>query len=208
MILALARHLAPPLPPAGCWPVCAGLDFLRAAAWHERALAEHDERLLQPITYLVLHDAQGRVWSYARSGGDTRVLGRRSIGVGGHVDAGDACHDAQGRLDPAVTLRHALLRELREELAAQADALTEPRLRAAIYEGHSAIGRVHLGLLYSARWLHAQAPQPCAGEALEGLGFVALADVASDARYELWSRLAAGHLLAHAAPPSAPVAIP
>lgn len=199
MILALARTHIPPLPIAGCWPLSDGLDFLRAAGWHERALAEQDESLLQPIAYLVLHDAQGRAWSYARSGGDTRMLGRCSIGVGGHVDAGDACNDAQGRLDLAATLRRALLRELQEELGVQADALADLRLLCAIYEGHSAIGRVHLGLLYSAQWMGAQVPTSRAGEALQGLGFVPLTDVVNDPRYELWSQLAATHLLANAA---------
>lgn len=204
MILALARHLAPPLPVAGCWSLPDGLDFLRAAGWHERALVEQDESLLQPIAYLVLRDAQGCVWSYTRSGGDARVLGRSSIGVGGHVDTGDACHDAQGGLDPAATLRHALLRELQEELGVQADVLVGLRLLGAIYEGHSAIGRVHLGLFYSAYWIAPQAPVPRAGEALQCLGFVPLASVATDPRYELWSQLAAGYLLANAASSAAP----
>jgi predicted NUDIX family phosphoesterase len=127
--------------------------------------------------------------------------------VGGHVDAGDACHDAQGRLDPAATLRRALLREVLEELGVQADALTDLRLLAAVYEGHSAVGRVHLGLLYSAQWIAAQAPAPRPGEALNALGFVPLANVATDPRYELWSQLAAVHLLTKAAHCPVPTSI-
>ncbi|MBP8225570.1 MAG: hypothetical protein KAX59_05415, partial [Acidovorax sp.] len=69
------------------------------------------------------------------------------------------------------------------------------RLRGLIYEGLSAVGRVHLGVLYTAQWLPAAPPQPRAGEKLAGLGFMPLVQVAQDARFELWSRLAAQHLL-------------
>jgi hypothetical protein len=60
------------------------------------------------------------------------------------------------------------------------------------------VGRVHVGVLFTARWLPAQQPQEMAGEALRGLGFCDVQDVANNPKFELWSRLAAQHLL-HAA---------
>lgn len=196
-ILTLPRTQAPSLPESGCWPI-ANLDFLQPPLWRLRAEVEHDETLLQPIAYLVLLNEAGQAWCYQRAGGDARVDGRLSCGVGGHVDAADAVaavpKETNTLLDAEATLRRALLRELTEELQATAADLHELRLQGLIYEGLSAIGRVHLGVLYTALWRHTDAPLPRPDEALQGLGFMDLNAIATDARFELWSRLAAQHL--------------
>lgn len=198
MILTIPRVQAPRLPESGCWPV-ANLDFMQPPLWRLRAEVEHDENLLQPIAYLVLLNQNGQAWCYQRAGGDSRVDGRLSCGVGGHVDAADAVADgpeeAGTLFDAEATLRRALLRELTEELHATGADLHELRLRGLIYEGLSAIGRVHLGVLYTAQWRHAEAPQARPDEALQGIGFIDLGVIAADTRFELWSRLAAQRLL-------------
>ena len=191
-ILTIPRPQAPPLPGTGCWLIAA-LDFLQSPLWRERAEVEHDESLLQPIAYLVLLNEEGQAWCYQRAGGDGRLDGRRSCGVGGHVDFADA--QTRTPFDAEVTLRRALLRELTEELQATAADLHALRLRGLIYEGFSAIGRVHLGVLYTAQWRNTQAPQPRPDEALQGLGFIDLTLIPADPRFELWSRLAAQRLL-------------
>lgn len=197
LILTIPRTQAPRLPESGCWPVT-NLDFMRLPQWSARAQVEHDESLLQPIAYLVLLNAAGQAWCYQRAGGDARVDGRLSCGVGGHVDAADAVAAAPAEagtlFDAESTLRRALLRELAEELQATAADLHELRLRGLIYEGLSAIGRVHLGVLYTAQWRHTEAPQPRPGEALQGIGFIDLGVIATDPRFELWSRLVARRL--------------
>ncbi|GAB4403094.1 MAG: hypothetical protein OHK0048_21620 [Rhodoferax sp.] len=221
--LVLPRTHAPALPAQGCWSV-RDWGFLAHALWMPRALAEHDETRLQLIPYLVLRRDPDRVWAYQRTGGDARLAGRCSIGVGGHVDTADAAspgaagpapspqdrpncsqnESALGNLEKRhgpispqaieATLQHALWRELAEELAASPDDLIDLRLHGLIFEGHSAVGRVHLGLLYSARWQPAAPPQPVAGEALLGLDFVSVHAAACDTAFELWSRLAAQFL--------------
>lgn len=192
-ILTLPRTQAPSLPESGCWPV-ANLDFLKPPLWRQRAEVEHDETLLQPIAYLVLLNQSEQAWCYQRTGGDTRVDGRLSCGVGGHVDATDAVTETGTPFDPEATLRQALLRELTEELHATAADLRELRLQGLIYEGLSPIGRVHLGVLYTAQWRHTEAPQARPGEALQGQGFMDLRAISTDPRFELWSRLAARQL--------------
>jgi predicted NUDIX family phosphoesterase len=195
LILTIPRHQAPALPDAGCWPV-ADLAFMHPPLWRERALVEHDETLLQPVAYGVLFNGAGEVWCYRRAGGDARVDGRLSCGVGGHVDAQDATTiNAPDTFDPEATLRRAWLRELAEELQADALHLADVRLHGLVYEGQSAIGRVHLGVVFSARWVAPVPPQPPAHEALCGLGFMPLAAIVADDRFELWSRLVASHLL-------------
>jgi predicted NUDIX family phosphoesterase len=77
------------LPEAACWPI-ADLNFMHPPLWRERAQVEHDETLLQPVAYGVLLNDAGEVWCYQRAGGDERVDGRYSCGVGGHVDAQDS----------------------------------------------------------------------------------------------------------------------
>lgn len=197
MILTVPRTQAPALPEAACWPVD-GLAFMHPPQWHERAAVEHDETLLQPVAYGVLLNNAGEVWCYQRTGGDARVDGRYSCGVGGHVDAQDATAATPATFDPEATLRRAWLRELAEELQAAPLHLADVRLHGLVYEGLSAIGRVHLGVVFVARWCGPTPPQPRAGEALLALGFMPLAHIATDARFELWSRLVASHLLGQA----------
>jgi predicted NUDIX family phosphoesterase len=210
-ILTLPRTHAPALPESGCWPVH-NLDFLHAAVWQSRAQAEHDEAWLQPIPYLVLRNPAGQLWCYQRCGGDARLDGRCSCGVGGHVDLQDAqpplqnydfdsCLRTPGKgyrpissINLQATLQRTLLREVAEELGAGAADLGQLTFQGLIYEGLSAIGRVHLGVLFSAQWLPAQPPQPVAGEALRGLGFQDASAIANNPQFELWSRLAARHL--------------
>lgn len=211
-ILTIPRTHVPALPEAGCWAIDS-LDFLQAAQWQERAQAEHNEAWLQPIAYLLLRNAFGHIWCYQRTGGDARLDGRCSCGVGGHVDAQDAVpslphnyFDSASRpsdkpcrsispLNAQATLRRALLREAAEELGAAEADLQDLGLQGLIYEGLSAVGRVHLGVLFSAQWQPDLPPHPVAGEALLGLGFRPASGIAGNDQFELWSRLAAQHLL-------------
>lgn len=206
-ILTIPRPQAPALPEAACWSV-ADLGFINPPQWRERALVETDETLLQPVAYGVLLNDAGHAWCYQRAGGDERVDGRLSCGVGGHVDAQDAQHPTHGParmpeaappFDAEFTLRTAWLRELSEELQADALHLADVRLHGLVYEGLSAIGRVHLGVVFVARWCGPTPPQPRPGEALRAEGFVPLASIAIDPRFEHWSRLVAQHLLTQAA---------
>lgn len=211
-ILTLPRPHAPALPESGCWPVT-NLNFLNAGVWQNRAQAEQDERYIQPIPYLLLRNASGHVWCYLRIGGDARLDGCCSCGVGGHVDLQDAQPLFAGHaidrnlrtpdkgyrpiasINPLATLQHALLREVAEELGAGAADLNQLTFQGLIYEGLSPVGRVHLGVLFTAQWLLEPPPQPVAGEALLGLGFQPASAIASNAKFELWSRLAAQYLL-------------
>lgn len=183
-ILAIPRAQAPALPSQGCW---AWTDFsaLPAPVWRERAEIEQDETLLQFIPYVVLRNSDGELWCYARTGGDARLDGRWSCGVGGHVE----------EIDDAANLRQTLAqtarREMLEELGITAESPPPLNACALIYESHSAIGRVHLGVLSIADWAERHPPEPPAHEALTPIGFLPPATIASDPRFELWSRLAA-----------------
>ncbi len=198
-ILTIPRHQAPKLPVSGCITTDV-LDFLHPPLWQARANVEHDERYLQAVVYLLLFNTAGQVWCYQRVGGDARLDGRCSCGVGGHVDQQDAqdAQDASQPFNAVTTLHQTLLRELGEELQMTPADLRDVRLCGLIYEGLSAVGRVHLGVLYTAVWCGAHDPEPQPNEKLASLGFVDLEDICAQPRFELWSRLAAQYLLQHA----------
>jgi predicted NUDIX family phosphoesterase len=182
-ILCTTLTACPDLPEAGVWPFDPrpAREALHAVP---RAEAEHDERYLQWVVYLVVQRADGALWAYRRGTGDARLQGRFSVGVGGHVDAGDAA------VDLCATLQTAVRREITEELS-EVDAaalLAQPlEPRAFVYEGLSAVGRVHLGVVFLAAWTELDPPS-FREAGLRSLGFLPAADVADDPRFELWSR--------------------
>jgi predicted NUDIX family phosphoesterase len=186
-ILVIPRATLPPLPGRGAW-AWADWPLPSDWTWLPRQQAETDEGYLQLIPYVLLQNARGDLWHYRRTGGDARLRERLSAGVGGHIEAGDGEHD----LLPiaAATAR----RELREELG-EAGNLKMPAPVAWLYEGESAIGRVHIGWLYVLPWTADEDPLPRPGEPLENRGFIAPESIPDDPRFELWSRLAARFLL-------------
>lgn len=186
-ILVCPRTRAPQLPLEGC-RACGDFTFLEPFVWRERAEVENDETWLQPIPYVLLRNPAGEFWAYARTGGDVRLDGRRSCGVGGHVESLDVAPTA------TETLSNAARRELAEELGLAQTGLPPLAPQGLIYEGHSAIGRAHLGVLFAIDW-RAPPPSPPAHEALAGLGFLPAVNIVSDPRFELWSRLAAHFLI-------------
>jgi len=180
-VLVVEREAMGELPMKGTWAF-RRTDLGMPYRWLERSRAEEDETHLQIIPYLLILDPSGDIWSYRRTGGDGRLLGRASCGVGGHIDREDA-----GR-DLADTIARALARELGEELE---NAPAGPcRPRCWLYEGCSAVGRVHIGLVHTLLWEGDEAPRPRAGEALSAMGFLSPRAILGDDSFELWSRLA------------------
>lgn len=100
----------------------------------DRARVEEDPSLKQIIPYAVVTRG-AEVFRFRRhGGGEKRLVGKSSIGVGGHVnpeDAGNVIHDA-------------LRRELNEELFFPADYSTE--LLGLINDDSTHVGSVHLGV--------------------------------------------------------------
>ena len=90
-----------------------------------------------------------------------------------------------------TTAASALCRELAEELAWTPDrgSLNPAACR---YEGESAIGLVHLGLIYPSVWAGENPSSPAPFEPMASLSFRPATAIASDDRFELWSRLVAG----------------
>ncbi len=150
---------------------------------------ENDPGYLQLIPYALFRRPDGTVWSYQRTGGDARLDGRKSIGVGGHVE------EADDRGDLLRTAVETLRRELAEELTNPPNSIPELPI-AWINEQESPVGRVHLGLVWDIPWTNANEPIPRHGEALNGLGFVPPSEVTVANGFERWSEIACNCTLA------------
>ena len=124
----------------------------------EHPNCETDERFKQVVPYLLLI-RDGRILTYSRdkSGGEGRLHGERSCGLGGHVEECDLVgHPPKWMSAPAW----AAARELREETQGSLRDMpafsmsligfinddSDPKNEAA--KGKVPVGRVHLGLLY------------------------------------------------------------
>lgn len=160
------------------------LDALRTAVrehgrYLDRPDAEADPSHKQLIPYVIVRDGD-RVFRMHRTdaGGDARLHGRASIGVGGHLNPVDDGEDA-------------LMAGLRREWAEELDAPWEPefRLIGLLNDDTDPVGSVHLGVVFSV---------DAAGQALDvrERDKLAGAMVTHDElradwdRMETWSRLA------------------
>ena len=119
------------------------LDDLRRAVlatgrYLERPVAEDDPSHKQLIPYVVVRDGP-RVFLMERTdaGGDRRLHGKASIGVGGHLNPVDEGDDA---------LMAGLRREWDEELVA--GWAPEFRLVGLLNDDTNPVGAVHLGVVF------------------------------------------------------------
>jgi predicted NUDIX family phosphoesterase len=144
--------------------------------YEPRDMMEADPTYKQVIPYLLLRDGE-RLFLMQRTsaGGDARLHGRYSIGVGGHLNPGDG------------GLLGGLRREWAEELVA--DFVPEFRLVALLNDDTTEVGAVHLGAVYVAE---AAGRRVAIRETDKLTGaFATLEEVAAVAdRLETWSRLA------------------
>ena len=119
-----------------------GLDAFLAGAAEVGRFEPRDEMEIDPshkqlIPYLVLRDGTDYfLMRRTRAGGDARLHDRWSIGVGGHLNPGDA------------DLFGGLRREWREELVADFEPDFVPL--ALLNDDTTAVGAVHLGVVFVA----------------------------------------------------------
>jgi predicted NUDIX family phosphoesterase len=167
------------------------LDRLRAAVarhgrYLERPAAEEDPSHKQLIPYVLVRDAD-RVFLMHRTdaGGDPRLHGKASIGVGGHLNPVDQGQDA---------LMAGLRREWAEEL--EADWEPEFRLIGLLNDDTNPVGSVHLGVVFEVE-AAGRSVDVREHDKLVG-GFAdAAALAASRDRLETWSLLVADALRLH-----------
>jgi len=156
----------------------------------ERRYAEVSAAWKQPIPYVVIQRGE-QVLCLTRlsTQGETRLHGRRSIGVGGHVNPCDAPSAGAAQTD---LFANACRRELDEELRLPAGARLPLTPLGLLNDDRTEVGSVHLGLVYrlDATGLDVAIRET---EAMEG-SFAALTELAAhaageDSPFETWSTL-------------------
>jgi len=158
--------------------------------FHLRFQAETDESLKQIIPY-VTFVCEGKVFSYVRGkqAGESRLVGNRSVGVGGHINPVDDVlfSGAEVATDRASYLE-AVRREIAEEVVVAGDF--DPRIVALINDDQNPVGRVHFGVVHVCELAHDDVTKR--EQQITRAGFVPIADLAGPRREELetWSALA------------------
>jgi len=151
--------------------------------YFDRPAAEEDPTYKQLIPYVVVRDGE-RVFLMHRTdaGGDPRLHGKASIGVGGHLNPVDEGDDA---------LMSGLRREWVEEL--EADWEPEFELIGLLNDDSNPVGSVHLGVVFSVQ-AHGRNVDVREHDKLIG-GFAGTDELAASwPRLETWSQLVADAL--------------
>lgn len=150
----------------------------------ERRWAEGDSSLKQIIPYtMVVHGEEAYLLRRLDTGGEARLHGKRSIGVGGHINPVD-------QVEQDEVLEAGCRRELDEEIAIEAPFTLETV--GVINDESQDVGSVHFGLVNVAR---VETPDVAIRETdmLTGefVSFDTLRKLAVDERdtFETWSAL-------------------
>lgn len=116
----------------------------------DRDICETDESYLQLLPYITLMNRGGEIFTYERGGkgGEARLHGNLSVGLGGHVDELPHPHTLLQRLQLEAQ------RECEEE--AKVKLQRPPEFNHMLFDGTNAVGRVHLGLWAIAPFDHSQ----------------------------------------------------
>jgi predicted NUDIX family phosphoesterase len=109
-----------------------------------RSKAEKDPSYKQLIPYVIMSN-NGRFLTYVRGrrAGETRLVGLRSIGIGGHINPADWTLFSA---DPYKTYLEAVQREVAEEVSVE--TTYKDRLVALLNDDFTEVGSVHLGVVH------------------------------------------------------------
>lgn len=143
----------------------------------------------QPIAYaIIVHKESREVFAYQRSSkegqyNESRLRGKWSWGIGGHIDKID--------IENGDPIRASLLRELREEVAIK--EFEDPVILGYINDDETEVGSVHFGLLYLIRTSD-RGVRPADAEIAWG-GFMPISQLeeivrSGEASVESWSEIA------------------
>jgi predicted NUDIX family phosphoesterase len=159
-----------------CYPLN---DLIRAALEPRlRCDAELDASFKQIIPYMVLeHESTGRIYTTLRLGGDNRLIGQASIGLGGHMDEGEDFEDC-------------LMRELYEEIGLKSGDIRDLQFCGYLYSEQSEVDSVHVGMVYRAKTSREEV-RCLEEEKLSGAWLTRheLINLKGDGKLESWSRI-------------------
>jgi len=155
----------------------------------ERPAAELDPTHKQLIPYSIFHH-EGRYLCYTRGGksGEKRLVSKRSVGIGGHINPVDQSHDGLGE----TMYFNSIEREITEELVI--GGTHTQTVIGLINDDSSEVGSVHLGVVH--RFELSSAEVSSNEDAIQDLQFFTLAELkAKHDELEAWSQIIVNHLL-------------
>jgi len=126
--------------------------ILQGSFFERRSTAEEDSSLKQIIPYccLMRRTEKDEFFCYKRTKlvGEERLSGKRSIGIGGHINPEDRSNSlSERRGNPQELLLNALRRELSEEVEYEGSLYVHiPQW--FINDDWDAVGRVHFGVVF------------------------------------------------------------
>lgn len=153
-----------------------------------RGPAENDPSHKQIIPYSIFHH-QGRYLVYTRGGksGEKRLVAKRSIGIGGHINPHDEREDTLAE----TTYFNGVEREIAEELRIAGSHTNE--VIGLINDDSNEVGQVHLGVVHL---FDLDSDDVVSNEdAIQDLRLVSLSElVAGIDQLETWSSICVQHL--------------
>lgn len=165
-----------------------GANFFMA-----RPQAEADPTHKQLIPYCVFRH-QGRYLSYQRGGssGEKRLVAKRSLGIGGHINPIDQENSSLQR----SLYDNGVEREIAEELRIEGGY--RQQVIGLINDDSTEVGAVHLGVVHC---FELEQDQIHSNEdAIEDLRFMSLEELAAiQPQLETWSQILLAHLLSQRA---------
>jgi predicted NUDIX family phosphoesterase len=148
--------------------------------YKNRSEAELDKNFKQLIPYVLIicHDKILR-YQRGKKGGETRLHGLYSVGIGGHISDED-----QGLFSSAGGYQEGMRRELKEEV--EIDEVNEAAV-AVINDDSTEVGQVHFGVVHI---LHvADESIATRRSGINTPEFISMAEAMKDATgYESWSK--------------------
>lgn len=114
-----------------------------------RSQAEQDPSFKQIIPYVIM-TCRGKYLSYVRGrrAGETRLVAKRSIGIGGHINPTDRTLFSA---EPHKTYLEAVQREVAEEVCVEPPS---DHIVALLNDDSNEVGSVHLGIVHC--WILAE----------------------------------------------------
>lgn len=124
-----------------------GKDIFNALSEYEvkrRGDMEEDSTFKQLISYCLLENEKGEILVYERlsDGGEERLHGQSSIGVGGHMN------DVMGADSINEVLRVNAQRELEEEVGLAKEDSQNMEYLGFINDDNNEVGKVHMGIVF------------------------------------------------------------
>jgi len=101
-----------------------------------RYIAEQRSEFKQLIPYVIVkHKETGHYFTTSRLSGDERLIGKTSLGIGGHIEGTESIYGG-------------MYRELEEEIGLTDKDIVSNSFQGYIYDNADEVGRMHLGLVF------------------------------------------------------------